>query len=138
MSSAEKIKMHWNPAMSLDGVRHITIDLKFFYLELGSLEHDCIRIKLSIIPDKFSEEHNLHDLVNVNMHVCAEVRSGIHGSPQVGRLAHEDLVSNLSQCSHKPVKSTLGIWKHTNNGISFTLVVNDFGIKCHTMKSLNH
>ena len=47
--------MHWNSAISSDGAKHMTIDLKDFFLRLDLLEHECVRIKLSIIPVEFAE-----------------------------------------------------------------------------------
>ena len=70
--------------------------------------------------------------------VHTEVRGVMHGLPHIGRLANEDLRSHSCQCGHEPVQCTPGLWKHENNGISFTLVVDDFGVKFNTIKSLTH
>ena len=62
----------------------------------------------------------------------------MHGFPQAGMLAHKDLVKRLAAHGYKPTTFTPGIWTHQSNGISFTLVVDDFGIKYSSISSLNH
>ena len=116
----------------------MTIDLKDFYLKLNLSEHEHIKIKLSTIPSEFANEHNLHEIVDNAGYVHAEVRGGMHGLPQVGRLACEDLKSHLAKHGYKPVKIAPGSWKHQSNKISFALVADDFGVKCNNVDSLNH
>ena len=116
----------------------MTIDLKDFYLKLNLLEHEHVKIRLSTMSSEFAKEHNLHEIFDSAGHVHAEVRGGMCGFPQVGRLAYEDLKSHLAKYGCKPVKFTPGLWKHHSNKISFTLVVDDFGVKHNSMDSLNH
>ena len=47
--------MNWNSVMSSDGARHMTIDLKDFFLKLRSLEHEHVRTKLSTMPAEFAK-----------------------------------------------------------------------------------
>ena len=117
---------------------HTMFDSKYFYLNLVLLENEWIRIKLSTTPENFIENHDSHYLVDVHENFYTEVRGVMHWLPQVGHLAYEDLESYLAQCGCKPEKFIPGLWKHMNNGISFTLVVDDFWIKFYTMKSLKH
>ena len=76
--------------------RHTTTDLKYFHIKLGSLEYEHARIKLSTIPEKFVEEHNLHDLVDEHRHFFAGARGLMCGLPHTGLLDYEDLASHLS------------------------------------------
>lgn len=39
---------------------------------------------------------------------------------------------------YHPVTFTPGLWMHESNGISFTLVVDNFGIKHASIESLHH
>ena len=110
--------------------------LKDFYLKLGLLECEHMRIKISTMPKKSAEEYDLYNLVDAHGNFYAVVRSGIHVLPQLCYLAYEDLVSRLVKCGCEPVKFRPGFWKHMNNGISFTLVADYFGIKFYAMKSL--
>ena len=62
----------------------------------------------------------------------------MYGLPQAGMLAHKDLVSQLTKHGYYPATFTPGLWTHESNGITFTLVVDDFGIKYTSIESLNH
>ena len=138
IASIETIKMHWNSVISTKNAKYMTIDLKDFYLKLKLLEYEYIKIKLSTIPPEFAQKYNLHDIVDSSGYVHAEVRGGMHGFSQVGRLAYEDLKAHLAKYGCNPVKFTPGLWKHQSNNVSFTLVVDDFGVKYTNIESLNH
>ena len=58
--------------------------------------------------------------------------------PQAGTLAHKDLVKRLKAHGYAPTTFAPILWTHETNGISFTLVVDDLGIKHTSMSSLNH
>ena len=53
----------------------------------------------------------------------------MYGLPQSGKIAHELLKKGLSKAGHHPTQFTSGIWKHVWIPITFTLVVDEFGIK---------
>ena len=48
---------------------------------------------------------------------------------QAARLANERLEHQLAPYGYAPVQHTPSLWKHESNGILFSLVVDDFGIK---------
>jgi 4-hydroxy-3-methylbut-2-enyl diphosphate reductase IspH len=73
--------------------------------------YECIRIPLHMIPDNIMELYELHDLVH-NGHVYAEIRKGMHGLPQAGRLADDRLQIFLKPHGCSPVNITAGLWKH--------------------------
>ena len=53
----------------------------------------------------------------------------MNGLPQAGILAQELLEKNLSKHGFSQSKAVPGLWAHTTQPISFTRVVDDFGIK---------
>jgi hypothetical protein len=53
----------------------------------------------------------------------------MYGLPQAGILAQELLEKQLNNHSYSQNKAVLGLWTHKTQPISFTLVVNDFGVK---------
>ena len=91
---------------------------------------------MSTIPAKFEEECSLIDLVDAHENAHSDIFIRIKGLPQVGLLAYECLVSHLGKFGHEPVKNAPGLWKHTDNGIRFVLVADDFGVTCYTIESL--
>jgi hypothetical protein len=61
--------------------------------------------------------------------VYIEIQKGMYGSPQAGILTNELLQRNLAKDSYRPTHHTHGLWKHDTHPISFSLVVDDFGVK---------
>ena len=62
-------------------------------------------------------------------------RSGLKES---GCIANEDVIDHLASFDYHESKCTKGLFKHTTRDISFTLVVDDFGIKWTKKEDLNH
>ena len=58
----------------------------------------------------------------------------IPGLKQSGLLSHNQLKDTLATGGYFPSKHTNGLWLHKTRDISFTLVVDDFGVK-YTHKS---
>ena len=54
---------------------------------------------------------------------------GMYSLPQAGRLAYNKLVLNLDQNGYRPCKQTHGLWRHESHPVTFSLVVDNFGIK---------
>jgi hypothetical protein len=104
--------------------------LKDFCLKTPMEPKDCahMRIPASVIPDAIMPECDLAKLVH-NKHVCVEIRKGMHGLPQAGRLASDRLINFLAPHGCTPVPITSGLWTHSTRPLVFTLVVDDFGTK---------
>jgi hypothetical protein len=64
-----------------------------------------------------------------NGNVHCEVRRGMYGLPQAGIIAQELLEQWLLKAGYTQSKITPGYWKHEWRPISFTLVVDGFGVK---------
>ena len=57
---------------------------------------------------------------------------------QVGRLAHDKLVQHLKPHSYAPVQFTTNLWTNKQLGITFTLIVDNFGIKFNSLDHIFH
>ena len=57
------------------------------------------------------------------------MRHAVWGLPQAGILANKLLQQRLLLHGYYECKHTPGLWQHLTRPISFTLVVNDFGVK---------
>ena len=53
----------------------------------------------------------------------------MYGLVQTGIIAHTALKEYLCPFGYEPVPITPGLWRHNNNEITFTVVVEIFGIK---------
>jgi hypothetical protein len=53
----------------------------------------------------------------------------MYSLPQAGRIANDELVLHLAAHGYIQAEHTPGIFSHETRPISFTLVVDDFGVK---------
>ena len=90
---------------------------------------EYMRISVKIIPSYILDLYELRDLVTDGF-VYVEIRRGIYGLPQAGRIANDQLVTFLAPHGYHPVPITPGLMRHDTRDIFFTLVVkDDLGIK---------
>ena len=74
------------------------------------------------------DQYELWDKVH-DGHVYMKIVKGVYGIPQTGILEYKQLVNHLKPYGYEPWKFTQGLCTHRTNGITFTLCVDDFGIK---------
>ena len=65
----------------------------------------------------------------INGFLFVRVEKGMYGIVQAGIIAHKALKEHLRPFGYEPAIITPLLWRHNKNGITFTPVVNDFGIK---------
>ena len=87
-----------------------------------------MRIPVWALSKEIMDKYNLHALVR-NGYVLCEIRRGMYGLPHAGIIAYEQLVKILTPFSYSPTCHTPGLWQHKTRPISFSLCVDDFGIK---------
>ena len=71
-------------------------------------------------------------------YIYTDIRKGIPGLKQAGRLASNCLTKNLSRNGYAPVPHTPYLWRHHTLDLMFSLVVDDFGIKYARKEDTNH
>eukprot|EP00804_Cyclotella_cryptica_P011478 CCRYP_016405-RA/>CCRYP_016405-RA protein AED:0.32 eAED:0.32 QI:0/0/0/1/0/0/3/0/516 len=103
-------KILWKSVISTPNARYVTADLKLFYLTAPLDRYEYMRMPIKIIPDHIIDQYHLRNKVK-NGYVYMEIRRAMYGLPQ-------------AEVIHTP-----GLWKHTTRPVSFTLVVDNFGIK---------
>jgi hypothetical protein len=103
------------------------LDIKNFYLGTPLERYEYMRLPLSLFPKHIIEQYQLQSKAKNGY----EIRKAIYGLPQVGVLANKLLKTRLapSPSGYYEVPHTRGLWKHISHPISFTLVVDDFGVK---------
>eukprot|EP00957_Ditylum_brightwellii_P205958 15346142-Ditylum_brightwellii.AAC.2 len=72
-------------------------------------------------------EYKLHEKV-YNGYVYMELHKCMYGLPQAGILANNLLTKRLTTKGYRPCQHTPGLWKHDWKSVTFSLVVDDFGI----------
>jgi hypothetical protein len=105
----------------------MTGDLKDFYLESPMDEFEYMRFPVSIFPESIMIEYDLVPLIHHD-HVYVEIRKGMYGLSQAGKLANNRLIAFLAPHGYAPVPFTPGLWKHNTSDLVFTLIVHDFGV----------
>ena len=127
-ASMQLIKLLLNAVISDKSAKFMTADIKDFYLGTPLPVAEYMRINLAHIPDDVIAKHNML-AYSVNGAVIVEINKGIYGLPQAGILAQDRLVKHLAEHGYHQAKHTPCLFKHDTNSVTFTLVVDDFGIK---------
>jgi hypothetical protein len=96
-----------------------------------------VRFKLEDIPKTIQEQYGLDQLVN-NGYVYAQINKAWYGLKESGKLANDDMVGLLKRHGYHQAKHTSGLFTHETRDISFTLVVDDFGIKYKRQEDVDH
>ncbi|KAL7479054.1 hypothetical protein ACHAW6_004800 [Cyclotella cf. meneghiniana] len=118
----------WNSVISTKNAWCVTADLKLFNLTAPMDRYKYMCMPLKIIPEHIIEQYNLHEKAK-NGYVYMEIRRAMYGLPQAGILANRLPKQRLAKHGYFEVAHTPGLWKHISCPISFTLLVDDFGMK---------
>jgi hypothetical protein len=135
------VKLLLNSIISMPNAKFMTLDLKDFYLMMLMKRYKYIRMKLELFPQDIIDVYNLTSKVDHNRNAHCKVRRGMYGLPQAGIIVQELLETQLKTAGYMQSKLTPGYWKHKWQPISFTLVVDNFGVKYigkgHVMHLIN-
>jgi len=106
-------KLLFNSVLSTPNGRCMMGDLKDFYLgtPMPPQDYAYMRIPLAALPQSIMEHYHLHDLVH-NGHVYVEIRRGMYGLPQAGKIANAQLQAFLAPHGYHPCPITPGLWTH--------------------------
>jgi hypothetical protein len=132
------VKLLFNSIISTPNCKFMTIDIKDFYLMTPMDRYEYFRMKLEVFPPDTIEEYGLRDKVDADGNVFCEVQRGMYGLPQAGIIAQDLLTKRLNKASYYQSKITPGYWRHNWRPISFTLVVDDFGVKYINKADVEH
>ena len=130
-------KLHWNSVISTPDGRYMCLDLKNFYLTAKLEYYEYMRMPLALFPIWIQEQYNMVALA-LNGYVHLEMRRAVWGLPQAGILANKRLRRKLAPFGYFEHASTPGLWSHVSRPISFTLVVDDFGVKYVNKDDADH
>ena len=130
-------KLLINSALSTLNAKYFTTDVKDFYLGTPMARYEYMRIPIVMLPEGIIEQYNLRPLFH-NGYVYVEIRRGMYGLPQAGRLANDQLIAVLAPQGYRPVPLTPGLWRHDTKDIVFSLVVDDFGVRYTSRDDADH
>jgi hypothetical protein len=105
------------------------MDIKNFYLNTPMTRYEYMRLKLTDMPDDIIEHYKLRDVATPDGYVHCKIQKGMYGLPQAGIIAQELIAKRLKEHGYSQSETTPGLRKHEWRPITFSLVVNDFGVK---------
>jgi hypothetical protein len=89
-------KLLINSTISKANACHMTADLKDFYLGTPMERYEYMRVPINMIPQAIIDQYNLTPLIH-NSFIYVEIRRGMYGLPQAGRLANNQLIAFLDR-----------------------------------------
>ena len=132
------IKLLFNSVVSTPGAKFMSLDIGNFYLNTPLTRYEYIRCHISQVPEEIIIQYQLRDKQDKDGYVYMEVRKGMYGLPQAGILANKLLESRLNLHGYAQMPLTNGLWRHKTRPITFSLVVDDFGIKYVNVDDVLH
>ena len=130
------VKILLNSVISTDA-QWMTLDIVDYYLGTPLPRSEYLRIPRKFIPDDVMAQYNLEPFVSDGA-ILFEVLKGMYGLPQAGLLAQQRLIKHLATSGYHEDPFVPCLFKHVSNGVTFTLVVDDFGVKFHRRPSAEH
>ena len=128
MASLTTTKCLFNSVLSTKNAKFLSLDIKDFYYKTPLEVYEYMQLPLKLIPQEIIDEYKLQDIA-VKGIVYIEIRKGMPGLKQAGKLANDRLTTHLAKHGYFPVPRTPQLWRHDTNNITFTLVCDDFGVK---------
>ncbi len=104
------------------------LDIKFFYLTAKLEYFEYMRMPPDLFPLWIQIQYDLIRLAYTGF-VHLEMRRAVWGLPQAGILTNKPLRWKLAPFGYFEHANTPGLWYHVSRPITFTLVVDDFGVK---------
>jgi hypothetical protein len=130
-------KILFNSILSTPDAKHMTIDNKNFYLNTPMKSFEYMRIPVAHIPSNIMSLYALHNKFH-NGAAYVEIRKGMYGLPQAGHIANDRLVLHLNKHGYHQAKHTHGLFNHDTLDTSFSLVLDDFGVKYIHSRNAQH
>ena len=123
------VKLLLNSVISTPGAKFMAIDIKDFYLNTPLHRPEYLRMKLNHFPDDVIAHYGLKEKVDAKGFVYVKCVRGMYGLPHAGIIAQRLLEERLNKADYYQSDVTPGFWKHKWRPISFSLIVDDFGVK---------
>jgi hypothetical protein len=121
-------KLLWNSVLSTDGSKYMCLDIKNFYLTAALDYFGYMWMPLSVFPEWVQKQYKLDEHAQSGF-VYLRMERVAWGLPQAGILTNKLLRKRLAPHGYYECINTPGLWRHKWRPITFTLVVDDFGVK---------
>jgi hypothetical protein len=124
-------KIHINSIISdaKTGARHLSLDIKNYFLGTPMAYFQYLRVPPSAIPKEVWDDTRYTITVADDGFVYLEIRRGMYGLKEAAIIAFNQLVRKLAPSGYEPMPFTPGLWRHRTKRTTFVLCVDDFGVK---------
>jgi hypothetical protein len=119
-----------------DDADFMTIDIKDFYLNTDLPRSEWMRLPVKFLSTTIMDKYDLHQYTH-NGAVLFEVVKSLYGLPHAGKISQDSLITHLAAHGYHQTSTTC-LFRHESNGVTFTLVVDDFGVKFTNKQSAQH
>ncbi|KAL7479185.1 hypothetical protein ACHAW6_004929, partial [Cyclotella cf. meneghiniana] len=130
-------KLLFNSVISTPGACFLTRDIKDFYLNTPMEHLKFMLLKYNILPEEIMSTYGLAQKV-LDDWVYAHIEKGMYCLSQAGLLAKNLLASCLDAHGYYQCQFTPGLWHHKWYLVTFSLVVDNFGIKTVGLTHAKH
>jgi hypothetical protein len=107
----------------------MTLDIKDFYLNTPMAQYEYLQLKVADMPEDVIGHYKLTNIATPDRFIYCEIQKGMYGLPQAGIIAQQLLKQSLEKHGYHQSTTTPSLWTHNTCPISFTLVVDNFGVK---------
>ena len=122
------VKLLLNSVISTPGAKFFTMDITDFYFNTPMARYKYMRLWMVDMPEDVIKHYKLRDMATPEGYVYCKIQKGMYDLPQAGIIARKLLKECLEKHGYCQRKITPGLWKHDTRSISFTLMVDDFGV----------
>ncbi len=123
------VKLLLNSIISTPNAKFMAMDIKDFYLNTPMARYEYMRLRLADMPKDVIAHYKLNEIATSEGYIYCEIQKGMYGLPQAGIIAQQLLEERLEKDGYRQSKITPGLWAHDTHPISFSLIVDDFGVK---------
>ncbi len=130
-------KLLWISVLGTRNSKYMCLDIKNIYLPTALDYFEYMQMPLAVFPEWIKQQYELDKHAHKGQ-VYLHLERTVWGLPHAGILANKLLQKRLAPHGYYKCSNTLGLWRHEWQPITFTLVVNDFGVKYVSEEHIKH
>jgi hypothetical protein len=123
------VKLLINSVISTSRATFFRMDIKNVYLCMPMTRYEYMQLKLSDMLEDIIAYYHLLNNTTPDGYVYCKIRQGMYGLLQAGIIAQDLLAKRLKEHGYNQSKTTPRLWTHEWHPITFSLIVDHFGIK---------
>jgi hypothetical protein len=120
-----------------DDANFMVADITDYYLNTPLERPEYLRMIRKQVSSAIIAEHRYKEFF-VNDMLYFQVNKGMYGLPKAGLLAQNRLIAYTAEHEYTQSDVVPCLFRHATNGVSFVLVVDDFGIKFTNTEGCDH